>query len=77
MKRRIILAFAAAMFMSAVVWGGAKTNKSHKGKTGADGAKISCVYCHKTAGIPKKKLENPPSTAKGPFCSTGDCHQKK
>ena len=29
--------------------------KKHKGKTGIDGKKISCSYCHKKAKIPKKK----------------------
>lgn len=77
MKKNIILLFVSIMLMSGIVLGTAKSNKSHKGKVGKDGVTINCVYCHKSAGIPKKKGLDPGSFKKGPFCYTGDCHQKK
>ena len=57
MKKALTPFVLAAIFISTVVFASAKgpLKEKHDGKVGLDGAKINCVYCHKTAANPKTK----------------------
>jgi uncharacterized paraquat-inducible protein A len=58
MKRFLTLIAAVAIMVSlssADLMATKKIKKTHKGKKGKDGAKISCSYCHKKAKVPKLK----------------------
>ena len=63
------------MMTGAVALANPKINKAHKGKTGKDGAKINCNYCHKTAAIPKTKGQDAAKIQKGASCATAGCHK--
>ena len=77
MKRLIPGLLMTAFFVSSLVFANGKINKKHLNKTGKDGAKINCVYCHKSPGanIPKKKGQDINALYKTPYCSGQGCHK--
>ncbi|MCP4676058.1 MAG: hypothetical protein GY854_11240 [Deltaproteobacteria bacterium] len=85
MKKLILGAILATLFASAVVFSNPAMNKAHKGtKAGAKGdAKVNCVYCHKTAGLIKKRKAHVEDKKARPvvfkfkqveFCKMSGCH---
>jgi len=73
MKKLIAGIALSAMFIGAVALASVDINKTHKGKS-ADGAKVNCVYCHKTAGMPKAKGDVN-AAKKNAACAKSGCHK--
>jgi hypothetical protein len=74
MKRAILPVIFVSIFIATMLSANGKTNKSHLSMKGKDGAKINCVYCHKTAKIPKKKGQDVKKYESSPFCGGKGCH---
>ncbi len=74
MKHFILTIVIAAMLIAAVLNANPVIYKPHKGMTGKDSAKVNCVYCHKTASIPKVKGNDVEKLKKAPTCAMKDCH---
>jgi len=76
MKRMATGFILATFFISTIVFAMAKgpIKDGHKGKTGLEGAKVNCVYCHKKAAIAKKKGQDTKALIKGKYCAMKDCH---
>ena len=74
MKNAILAGVSAMFLVSGLAFGNVTLNKQHKGKTGLDGDKINCVYCHKKAEIPKKKGQDMAKLKKTKFCKGSGCH---
>jgi len=85
MKKLILGAIMTTLFASAVVFSNPAMNKAHKGtKAGAKGdAKVNCIYCHKKAGLEKKKGVHVENMKARPlvfkfkqveFCKMSGCH---
>ncbi len=76
MKKLFMAIMVVLMTVSVMVLANPKMNKSHVGKKGKGEAKINCVYCHKTAGIAKKKGQDVEAHKKNALCAIGKCHAK-
>lgn len=79
MKKMFTSAVLATFFVSTIVFAMAKgpIKDAHKGKTGLEGAKVNCVYCHKKekGNIAKKKGQDTKKIIKGnKYCAIKDCH---
>ncbi len=74
MQKIIIALSLMTLFASGAVLANGKTNKAHLKMTGKDKAKINCVYCHNTAGIPKKKGQDVEKFYKTAYCMGKGCH---
>ncbi len=85
MKKLILGAILTTLLASAVVFGNPTIHKAHKG-TKAEakgGAKVNCVYCHKTAELKKEKKTHVEDLKARPlvfkfkqveFCKMSGCH---
>ncbi len=76
-KNTLMILTLGLFLLSTALYAGKPLNKQHKGLTGKDGAKVNCVYCHKTAGNPKTEGNDLEQLKKGPYCNSKDCHGKK
>lgn len=76
MKKLAIFAIlGTALMVSPMVFGSMDLNKKHADKTGKDGAKVNCAYCHTTAGIKKEKGLDMAALQKGDSCAMAGCHK--
>ncbi|MCU0661690.1 MAG: hypothetical protein MUC50_05115 [Myxococcota bacterium] len=73
-----LIAFCAIMslLIASVAFTDVPINKKHLGKTGLDGQKVNCAYCHdaKKANNPKTKGNDLSTLKKGKYCAMKDCH---
>jgi hypothetical protein len=74
MKKALITLTFATMFITTLLFANGKMNKNHLNMKGKDDAKINCVYCHKTAKIPKKKGQDHTKHDSDPYCMGKGCH---
>lgn len=75
MIKNIVLALVlATMLIATVLSANGKLNKTHLGMKGKDDVKISCVYCHQTAKIQKKKGQDLKQFNTFSLCSSKGCH---
>ena len=75
MKKTIFAVTVALTLICTAIFANPAMNKSHKDLIGKGGAKVNCVYCHKTAGIVKEKGKSDvEQLKKGEFCAMKDCH---
>jgi hypothetical protein len=73
--KKIVFGLALATFLaSSALLATPAFNKAHKGAKGLEGAKVNCVYCHKTAKIEKKKGQDLAKLKKTKYCAMKDCH---
>ena len=74
MKKTLFTIIITLSLISSVLVANVEMNKSHKGLTGTDGAKVNCAYCHKKSEIKKEKGQDQEKLKKGPSCTLKDCH---
>jgi hypothetical protein len=73
MKKAFLGIVLVAMFVSTALFASVPINKKHKGKE-LNGAKVNCVYCHKTAGIAKEGGQDNKALQKKATCKSAGCH---
>jgi len=71
MKKMLLVASIASLFISALAFSSPTLVKTHKGMN-KDGAAVDCAYCHKTSAIPKEGKDfakyQKNATCAGPAC---------
>jgi len=75
MKKMIVGMAVASLFVGSVLLASTDINKKHSGKSGLEGKKVNCMYCHKDAGVEKKGGQDKAALQKGKFCAVDGCHK--
>jgi len=75
MKKWIVGIALGTFLVSSLAIASTDLNKKHSGKSGLEGKKVNCGYCHKDAGIKKEKGLDGAALKKGKFCAIDGCHK--
>jgi hypothetical protein len=74
MKKLIFPILVIMMFISTIALADKTLNKQHINLKTRDGAKVNCILCHQTAGIPKKKGAPYKHLYTNRLCDGPGCH---
>ena len=75
MKKILTITVLTILFAGNAIMANGTTNKPHRKLKGKADAKINCIYCHKTAGIEKKKGQDLNQLYRTDFCAGSACHK--
>lgn len=76
LRKLFVLGSIMSLLVASVALADVPLNKQHLGKTGLNGEKVNCAYCHdgKKASNPKTKGNDLAALKKGKYCAMKDCH---